>query len=72
MADLTGKIAVVTGASRGIGASSAKALDALGAQVVLSGRTVSDMERVGQVFPERCIRNWSGSGQGVGARFELV
>lgn len=48
MADLTDKIAVVTGASRGIGASSAKALDALGAQVVLSGRTVSDMEEVAE------------------------
>ena len=46
MADLTGKIAVVTGASRGIGESSAKTLDALGAQVILSGRTLSDLDRV--------------------------
>ena len=46
MTDLNGKIAVVTGASRGIGESSAKALDAAGARVVLTGRTVSDMERV--------------------------
>ena len=46
MVDLRGKIAVVTGASRGIGEASARALDAAGARVVLSGRTVSDLERV--------------------------
>jgi len=46
MSDLTGKIAVVTGASRGIGEASARALDSSGAQVVLTGRTVSDLERV--------------------------
>ncbi len=43
---LDGKIAVVTGASRGIGEASARALDAAGAQVVLTGRTASDLERV--------------------------
>lgn len=46
MSDLEGKIAVVTGASRGIGEASARALDAQGAKVVLTGRTVSDLERV--------------------------
>lgn len=46
MTTLDGKIAVVTGASRGIGEASARALDAAGARVVLSGRTVSDLERV--------------------------
>ena len=44
--DLTGRIAVVTGASRGIGEASARALDAAGARVVLSARTVADLERV--------------------------
>lgn len=44
--DLTGRIAVVTGASRGIGEASARALDAAGARVVLTGRTVDDLERV--------------------------
>lgn len=43
---LDGRIAVVTGASRGIGEDSARALDAAGARVVLSGRTVADLERV--------------------------
>lgn len=43
---LDGKVALVTGASRGIGEASAVALDVAGAQVVLTGRTVSDLERV--------------------------
>ena len=46
MAELTGKIAVVTGATRGIGEASARALDAAGARVVLTGRTMEDLERV--------------------------
>ena len=46
MGELDGKIAVVTGASRGIGEASARALDAAGARVVLTGRTVADLERV--------------------------
>ncbi|MXY57462.1 MAG: SDR family NAD(P)-dependent oxidoreductase, partial [Gammaproteobacteria bacterium] len=37
MTDLHGKIAVVTGASRGIGEASARALDGAGARVVLTG-----------------------------------
>ncbi|WP_420439993.1 SDR family NAD(P)-dependent oxidoreductase [Candidatus Poriferisodalis sp.] len=43
---LDGKVAVVTGASRGIGEASARALDDAGAQVVLTGRTTSDLYRV--------------------------
>jgi len=43
---LDGRIAVVTGASRGIGEDSARALDEAGARVVLTGRTVEDLERV--------------------------
>jgi NAD(P)-dependent dehydrogenase (short-subunit alcohol dehydrogenase family) len=46
MSDMQGKIAVVTGASRGIGEASARVLDARGARVVLTGRTVADLERV--------------------------
>ena len=46
MFDLSGKVAVVTGASRGIGEASARVLDSSGAQVVVTGRTVSDLERV--------------------------
>ena len=43
---LDGKVAVVTGASRGIGEASARALDAAGARVVLTGRTTADLDRV--------------------------
>lgn len=42
--DLSGKAAVVTGASRGIGAGIARALAAAGASVVLAARTVEEID----------------------------
>lgn len=43
---LSGKLAIVTGASRGIGAATAKALGAAGAHVVLTARTSGALEEV--------------------------
>lgn len=46
MTDLSGKVALVTGASRGIGAAIAEALAAAGAHVVLTGRDTRALETV--------------------------
>ncbi|HJT40867.1 MAG TPA: SDR family NAD(P)-dependent oxidoreductase [Sphingobium sp.] len=43
---LSGKLALVTGASRGIGAATAQALGAAGAHVVLTARTSGGLEEV--------------------------
>lgn len=43
---LEGKVALVTGASRGIGAATAKALAAQGAHVIITARTAKDLEAV--------------------------
>jgi NAD(P)-dependent dehydrogenase (short-subunit alcohol dehydrogenase family) len=49
---LEGQIALVTGASRGIGAATAEALARSGAHVVLTARTAEDLERVEQAIHE--------------------
>ncbi len=44
MHDLTGKVAIITGASRGIGAATAIAMANAGASVVLAARTLDQIE----------------------------
>jgi len=49
---LTGNLALVTGASRGIGAATAKALAAQGAHVILVARTVGGLEEIEEAIHE--------------------
>jgi 3-oxoacyl-[acyl-carrier protein] reductase len=53
MFDLTGKVALVTGASGGIGGAIAKALHAQGATVVLSGTKVEALDKLAAELGER-------------------
>lgn len=48
MSEFEGKLALVTGASRGIGAATALALAAKGAHVILTARHAADLEKVEQ------------------------
>lgn len=51
--DLTGKRALITGSSQGIGLALAEALASAGAQVILNGRDRAKCERVAQHFVAR-------------------
>jgi 3-oxoacyl-[acyl-carrier protein] reductase len=50
MFDLTGKVALVTGATGGIGEAIARALHAQGAQVALTGRREAELARVAEAL----------------------
>jgi NAD(P)-dependent dehydrogenase (short-subunit alcohol dehydrogenase family) len=74
MSDLKGKVAVVTGASKGIGAAIAKGLGAAGAAVVVNyagskeGAALSAMEgqrRARAALEDERKREWRSSAQKV-------
>ncbi|MTI42077.1 NADP-dependent 3-hydroxy acid dehydrogenase YdfG [Roseibium hamelinense] len=52
MSDHSGKVALVTGASRGIGEAGARSLARNGAAVVLAARSTTDIERIAQSIVE--------------------
>jgi 3-oxoacyl-[acyl-carrier protein] reductase len=65
MFDLTGRVALVTGASGGIGSAIARALHAQGAAVVLSGTRVEALEALAAALGERahvCAADLSAAG----------
>lgn len=53
MTDLSGKVALVTGAGQGVGLGIALALSASGARVVLAGRTLDKVEKAAATVAER-------------------
>lgn len=55
MCDFSGKTAVVTGASRGIGEACARLFDAAGARLVLVGRSTQDMTKRAATFAEAVV-----------------
>ncbi len=55
MFDLTGKVALVTGATGGIGAAIARALHAQGASVALSGRRAAELEALAAELGSRVL-----------------
>ena len=53
MSDLSGKVALITGAGQGVGQGIALALAAAGVQVALAGRTLEKVEQSAQIIRER-------------------
>lgn len=67
MGKLQGRTALVTGASRGIGEHSARALAAEGARVALAARTTEDLERIAADLDDAVVLQSDLSAEGAGA-----
>ena len=63
-ADLTGRVCVVTGASRGIGRAAAEQLGALGATLVLISRRAEDDDAVAEMSRVARLHSMSSSTSG--------
>jgi NAD(P)-dependent dehydrogenase (short-subunit alcohol dehydrogenase family) len=65
--DLTGRVAIVSGASRGIGAAIARAFAAAGAKVAITGRKLDGLlpvaEAINADYPGRCLAIAAHSGR---------
>jgi 2-dehydro-3-deoxy-D-gluconate 5-dehydrogenase len=55
--ELQGKVAIVTGASRGLGLSTAAAFAAEGAKVVAAARSVGGIDELAERFPGQVVRH---------------
>jgi NAD(P)-dependent dehydrogenase (short-subunit alcohol dehydrogenase family) len=55
MFDFSGRTAVVTGASRGIGEACARLFDAAGARLVLVARSTADLEKLAATFARKAV-----------------
>ena len=53
MVDLTGKVALITGAGQGVGQGIALAMAAAGAKVAVTGRTLEKLEKTVSMIAER-------------------
>ena len=62
--DLSGKTALITGGSRGLGLQMAHALGEAGARVMLSSRKAEDLEQAAACIEK--LSNSPGPGSGVG------
>jgi NAD(P)-dependent dehydrogenase (short-subunit alcohol dehydrogenase family) len=70
---LTGKTAVVTGASRGIGAAIAKALAARGARIALLGRNLAPLQTLADSLPGAlCVEADVSDETSVAAAFKTI
>ncbi|MCQ9278236.1 SDR family oxidoreductase [Staphylococcus borealis] len=55
MTELNGRVAIITGASSGIGAATAKALATQGVKVVVAGRSEDKLNQVAQTLNEEAV-----------------